>query len=56
MYFWKMAQYADNEQLLIQTFQDTLTGHAAEWYSQLKKIFHWKELVDTFLAQYGFNS
>ena len=38
MYFWKMAQYADNEQLLIQTFQDTLIGHAAEWYSQLKKI------------------
>uniref|UniRef100_A0A2N9H0A9 Retrotransposon gag domain-containing protein n=1 Tax=Fagus sylvatica TaxID=28930 RepID=A0A2N9H0A9_FAGSY len=38
------------------TFQDTLTGHAAEWYSQLKKISHWKELADTFLAQYGFNS
>uniref|UniRef100_A0A2N9EWS0 Uncharacterized protein n=1 Tax=Fagus sylvatica TaxID=28930 RepID=A0A2N9EWS0_FAGSY len=28
----------------------------AEWYSQLKKISHWKELADTFLAQYGFNS
>uniref|UniRef100_A0A2N9ETZ0 Uncharacterized protein n=1 Tax=Fagus sylvatica TaxID=28930 RepID=A0A2N9ETZ0_FAGSY len=23
----------------------------AEWYSQLKKISHWKELADTFLAQ-----
>jgi hypothetical protein len=56
MYCRKMAPYADNEPLLIQTFQDTLTGHAAEWYSQLKKISHWKELVDTFLAQYGFNS
>uniref|UniRef100_A0A2N9FD07 Retrotransposon gag domain-containing protein n=1 Tax=Fagus sylvatica TaxID=28930 RepID=A0A2N9FD07_FAGSY len=52
----KMAPYADNEPLLIQTFQDTLTGNAAEWYSQLKKISHWKELADTFLAQYGFNS
>uniref|UniRef100_A0A2N9I0Q7 Reverse transcriptase domain-containing protein n=1 Tax=Fagus sylvatica TaxID=28930 RepID=A0A2N9I0Q7_FAGSY len=51
-----MAPYADNEPLLIQTFQDTLTGNAAEWYSQLKKISHWKELADTFLAQYGFNS
>jgi hypothetical protein len=51
-----MAQYADNEPLLIQTFQDTLTRHAVEWYSQLKKISHWKELADTFLAQYGFNS
>uniref|UniRef100_A0A2N9HB36 Retrotransposon gag domain-containing protein n=1 Tax=Fagus sylvatica TaxID=28930 RepID=A0A2N9HB36_FAGSY len=37
MYCRKMAPYADNEPLLIQTFQDTLTGHAAEWYSQLKK-------------------
>ena len=56
MYCWKMAPYADNEPLLIQTFQDTLTGHVTEWYSQLKKISHWKELADTFLAQYGFNS
>uniref|UniRef100_A0A2N9HW21 RNase H type-1 domain-containing protein n=1 Tax=Fagus sylvatica TaxID=28930 RepID=A0A2N9HW21_FAGSY len=54
MYCRKMAPYADNEPLLIQTFQDTLTGNAAEWYSQLKKISHWKELADTFLAQYGF--
>uniref|UniRef100_A0A2N9HXR4 Retrotransposon gag domain-containing protein n=1 Tax=Fagus sylvatica TaxID=28930 RepID=A0A2N9HXR4_FAGSY len=53
---YRMAPYADNEPLLIQTFQDTLTGNAAEWYSQLKKISHWKELADTFLAQYGFNS
>uniref|UniRef100_A0A2N9HNV9 Retrotransposon gag domain-containing protein n=1 Tax=Fagus sylvatica TaxID=28930 RepID=A0A2N9HNV9_FAGSY len=33
-----------------------IQGNAAEWYSQLKKISHWKELADTFLAQYGFNS
>ena len=26
MYCWKMTPYADNEPLLIQTFQDTLTG------------------------------
>ena len=50
MYCRKMAQYANNEPLLIQTFQDTLTGHAAECYSQLKKISYWKELADTFLA------
>uniref|UniRef100_A0A2N9FWG5 Uncharacterized protein n=1 Tax=Fagus sylvatica TaxID=28930 RepID=A0A2N9FWG5_FAGSY len=30
MYCRKMAPYADNEPLLIQTFQDTLTGNAAE--------------------------
>ena len=30
MYCRKMAPHADNEPLLIQTFQDTLTGHAAE--------------------------
>uniref|UniRef100_A0A2N9GVU0 Retrotransposon gag domain-containing protein n=1 Tax=Fagus sylvatica TaxID=28930 RepID=A0A2N9GVU0_FAGSY len=46
-----MAQFANNETLLIQTFQDTLMGHAVEWYSQLMKISHWKELADTFLAQ-----
>jgi hypothetical protein len=46
----KMAQFANNETLLIQTFQDTLMGHAVEWYPQLKKISHWKELADTFLA------
>ena len=53
---WKMAQYAYNKPLLIQTFQDTLMGHAVEWYSQLKKISQWKELADTFLTEYGFNS
>uniref|UniRef100_A0A2N9HHR4 Uncharacterized protein n=1 Tax=Fagus sylvatica TaxID=28930 RepID=A0A2N9HHR4_FAGSY len=31
MYCRKMTPYADNEPLLIQTFQDTLTGNAAEW-------------------------
>uniref|UniRef100_A0A2N9GT02 Retrotransposon gag domain-containing protein n=1 Tax=Fagus sylvatica TaxID=28930 RepID=A0A2N9GT02_FAGSY len=35
---------------------ERLPGMQAEWYSQLKKISHWKELADTFLAQYGFNS
>ena len=33
-----------------------MTGHTAEWYSQLKKISRSKELANTFLAQYGFNS
>ena len=33
MYCRKMAQYTNNEPLLIQTFQDTLTGHVAKWYS-----------------------
>uniref|UniRef100_A0A2N9IP64 Retrotransposon gag domain-containing protein n=1 Tax=Fagus sylvatica TaxID=28930 RepID=A0A2N9IP64_FAGSY len=32
------------------------TDSFTEWYSQLKKISHWKELADTFLAQYGLNS
>uniref|UniRef100_A0A2N9H5F5 Retrotransposon gag domain-containing protein n=1 Tax=Fagus sylvatica TaxID=28930 RepID=A0A2N9H5F5_FAGSY len=31
MYCQKMAPYVDNEPLLIQTFQNTLTGQAAEW-------------------------
>ena len=36
--------------MLIQTLQDTLTGHATE------KDFTLEGAVDTFLAQYGFNS
>ena len=56
MYCQKMAPHANNEPLLIQTFQGNLMGHAAEWYSQLKKISHWKGPADTFLAQYGLNS
>ena len=41
--------------MLIQTFQDTLTSQAAAWFSCLKKMTHWKELADIFLAQYGHN-
>uniref|UniRef100_A0A2N9H9A6 Uncharacterized protein n=1 Tax=Fagus sylvatica TaxID=28930 RepID=A0A2N9H9A6_FAGSY len=42
--------------VLVPQHDDATQGNAAEWYSQLKKISHWKELADTFLAQYGFNS
>jgi hypothetical protein len=55
MYCRKMTRYAGNEHLLIQTFQDTLIGQATLWFSSLKKMTHWKELVDVFLAQYGHN-
>uniref|UniRef100_A0A2N9IX63 Uncharacterized protein n=1 Tax=Fagus sylvatica TaxID=28930 RepID=A0A2N9IX63_FAGSY len=55
MYCRKMACYAGNEPLLILTFQDTLTGQAAVWFSRLKKMTCWKEFADMFLAQYGLN-
>jgi hypothetical protein len=55
MYCRKMARNAGNEPLLIQTFQDILTGQAAVWFSRLKKMTHWKELADIFLAWYGHN-
>uniref|UniRef100_A0A2N9EGY2 RNase H type-1 domain-containing protein n=1 Tax=Fagus sylvatica TaxID=28930 RepID=A0A2N9EGY2_FAGSY len=43
MYCRKMAPYADNEPLLIQTFQDTLIGHAAKWIEDALKT---KKIVD----------
>lgn len=55
MYCRKMARYAGNEPLLIQTFQDTLVGQVDVWFSRLKKMNHWKELANVFLAQYGHN-
>lgn len=55
MYCIKLAWYAGNEPLSIQTFKENLTAQAAVWFSQLKKLTRWKELVDAFLAQYGHN-
>jgi len=36
MYCWKMGAYAKNEKLLIHFFQESLTGVAVTWYSNLE--------------------
>ena len=33
LYVWKMGRYVQNEQLMVQTFQDSLTGPALTWYA-----------------------
>uniref|UniRef100_A0A2N9I5X8 RNase H type-1 domain-containing protein n=1 Tax=Fagus sylvatica TaxID=28930 RepID=A0A2N9I5X8_FAGSY len=45
MYCRKMAPYADNEPLLIQTFQDTLTGNAAECSGPISICRGWRRRV-----------
>ena len=35
LYVWKMGRYVPNEQLIVQTFQDSLTGPTLTWYARL---------------------
>ena len=37
MYYRKMTGYTSNDKLLIQSFQDSLTGSATKWYNQLSQ-------------------
>ncbi|KAL4324891.1 hypothetical protein GQ457_11G032970 [Hibiscus cannabinus] len=54
MYCRKMSMHLDNEKLLIHCFQDSLTGSAARWYTQLSRvdIQTWRDLSKAFLEQY----
>ena len=57
MYYRKMAAYIGNAKLLINCFQDSLTGPTTQWYIQLDNayIHVWKDLADAFLKQYKHN-
>ncbi|XP_061344611.1 uncharacterized protein LOC133290532, partial [Gastrolobium bilobum] len=57
MYCRKMALYAQDENLLIHFFQDSLKGAASNWYTHLERahIRCWKDLADAFLKQYKYN-
>lgn len=52
-----MAQYGDNDKLLIQTFPRSLTGAALTWFTKLdiSKVEKWTELAHLFVEQYKFN-
>ena len=52
MYRQKMSAYIDNDKLLVNCFQDNLTGIAAQWYLKLDRehIRSWKDLARTFLT------
>jgi len=57
-YVRKMANYSDNDSLMIHCFQDSLMGDAAEWYTGLSKedIRTFDDLAAAFKSHYGFNT
>ena len=51
-----MASYGDNHRLLCQIFPDSLTGPATTWYVRLGKTSSWREMANSFLEYYLFNT
>ena len=53
----KMGAYAKDEELLIHFFQESLTGVAATWYTNLEpsRVHSWKHLMVAFVRQYQYN-
>ena len=56
MFCRKMAPYGDNHPLLWQIFPDSLTVPLATWYARLEKTPSWKEMANSFLEYYQFNT
>ncbi|KAL3744925.1 hypothetical protein ACJRO7_014090 [Eucalyptus globulus] len=56
-YLNRMGCYAQNTPLLIQTFQESLSGPALQLYILLepKKMEKWEELAEAFVLQYKYN-
>ena len=57
MYARKMSTQADNQQLLIHYFQDSLTGTALRWYMGLDSgtVQTFRDLSKAFITQYKYN-
>jgi len=57
MYVRKMSMYANDHQVLIHYFQDSLTGTALKWYMNLDRveIRTFNDLREAFVRQYKFN-
>jgi len=57
MYARKMCTQADNHQVLIHYFQDSLTSVALKWYMNLDntKIQTFNDLCEAFVQQYKYN-
>jgi len=57
-YVRKMANYSDNDSLMIHYFQDSLMEDTAEWYTGLSKddIRTFDDLAAAFKSHYGFNT
>ena len=58
MYCRKMGAYAKDNKLLIHFFQESLTGVAITWYTNLEpsRVHSWKYLMVAFVGQYQYNS
>ncbi|XP_030468911.1 uncharacterized protein LOC115687467 [Syzygium oleosum] len=56
-YLNRMARYAQNVPLMIQTLQESLTRPALQWYvlSEPEKFEKWEELAEAFVLQYKYN-
>jgi len=57
MYYQKMGAHAKDEELLIHSFQENLTGVAVTWYTNLEpsRVHSWKDLMVAFVRQYQYN-
>ena len=56
MFYRRMASYGDNHPLLCQIFPNSLTGPVATWYARLEKTSSWREMANSFLEYYKFNT
>jgi len=58
VYYRKMGAYSKDEKLLIHFFQESLTGAAVTWYTNLEpsRVHSWKDLMVAFIWQYHYNS
>ena len=56
MFCRKMALYRDNHPLLCQNFHDSLIDPTATWYARLEKTFSWREMANSFVEYYRFNT
>jgi len=57
MYCRKMWAYTKDEKLLMHFFQESLTGAAVTWYTNLEssRVHSWKDLMVAFIRQYQYN-
>ena len=58
VYYRKMGAYTKAEKLLMHSFQESLTGVAVTWYTNLEpsRVHSWKDLMVAFIRQYQYNS
>jgi len=52
-----MEAYSKDEKLLMHFFQESLTGVAVTWYTNLEpsQVHSWKDLMVAFVRQYQYN-